>query len=135
MFVMMMRHGDFAGCLHTLWICKFQLREVHHRHRQPAKNEQHPFGIDMKFVHYVYCILMEMVSYPHRCLCMHMCPCVGYTMHVMMVMINLCTCPAATQSSEASAESDNIRHPEGGSPPHTQTQLYKGLSPSTLDSN
>lgn len=59
-------------------------------------------------------------------------------MHAMMMIINgsfFYTCPTATQSSEASTESDNIGHSEGGSPPHAQTQLYKGLPQSTPDSN
>ena len=41
----------------------------------------------MKFVHYAYCILMEMVSCHHN-MCMHTCACVSYAMHAKMMVIN-----------------------------------------------
>lgn len=68
---------------------------------------------------------------------MHACACVSYTMHAMMVINGgfFYTCSAATQSSEASAEGNNIGNSEGGSPPHTQALLNKGLSQSAPDSN
>ena len=61
--------------------------------------------------------------------------CVCVSIIVCAVMIIMIFIPAASQSSEASAEGYNIRHPERGSPPHTQAQLNQGLSPSAPDSN
>lgn len=102
---------------------------MHHRHRQATRNEQHPFRIDMKFVHYAYCILMEMVSHHHA----RVCVCVCHTMDATIVFFY--TCSTATQSSETGAEGDNIRYSERGSPPHIQAQLNKGLPQSAPDFN